>query len=115
MSKTGCRHCLYLICLILALIPFGCGDGGAGKDTTATLSWAPPTTNTDGTELTDLAGYKVYYGTSPGGYETDIDAGNTTTYTIPDLSPATYYFAVTAYDEMGNESAFSNEVSKTIQ
>ncbi|MBI5755921.1 MAG: fibronectin type III domain-containing protein [Nitrospirae bacterium] len=99
----------------------GCGDGGGvnitGADTSAnsaTLLWDPPTTNTDGTELTDLTGYKVYYGTESGNYTASTDVGNVTTYTVSDLPPQTYYLAVTAYDVYGNESDYSNEVSKTI-
>jgi len=81
----------------------------------AILSWDPPATNTDGSALTDLAGYKIYYGTSSGNYSTVITVGNVTTYTITGLTDnITYYFATTAYDSSGNESAFSNEVSKTI-
>ncbi len=45
----------------------------------ATLSWDPPTTNADGTPLTDLAGYRIYYGTSSGSYSQNIDAGDVTT------------------------------------
>ena len=81
---------------------------------TASLSWDPPTTNTDGTPLTDLSGYKVYYGTSSGNYSSAIDAGNVTSYVVSGLSSNTYYFAVTAYDTSGNESSYSNEASKTI-
>ncbi len=80
----------------------------------ATLSWAPPTTNTDGTPLTDLAGFKVYYGTSSGSYTQVVNAGNVTTYTVNNLTSDTYYFVTTAYDTTGNESAYSNEVSKII-
>ncbi len=81
----------------------------------ATLSWNAPTTNTDGTPLTDLAGYKIYYGTSSGNYTAVINVGNITSYAVGNLAPgATYYFAVTAYDSANNESSFSNEVSKSI-
>ncbi|MBI5286287.1 MAG: PKD domain-containing protein [Deltaproteobacteria bacterium] len=81
----------------------------------AILSWDPPTTNADGTPLTDLAGYKLYYGTAPGNYSQSIDVGNVTTYTINNLIDGfTYYFAVTSYDTSGNESSYSNEVNKTI-
>jgi hypothetical protein len=96
---------------------------GAVSDTTtlsvtdraATLSWNAPATNTDGTALTDLAGYKIHYGTSPGNYTTTINAGTVTTYVISNLAPGTYYFAVTAYNTSGSESGYSNEASKTIQ
>jgi uncharacterized membrane protein len=81
----------------------------------ATLSWNAPTTNEDNTPLTDLAGYKIYYGTVPGNYSTSIDVGNVTTYQISNLTDGlTYYFASTAYDASGNESVHSNEVSKYV-
>ena len=75
----------------------------------------PPTTKADGTPLTDLAGYKIYFGISSGNYTQNIDVGNVTSYTVTNLSTGTaYYFATTAYDASSNESSFSNEVSKTI-
>lgn len=83
---------------------------------TATLSWNPPTTNVDGTPLTDLAGYRIYYGTSTGNYTQNINVGNVTTYQLASLTDGyTYYFAITAYDTLGNESAYSNEISKFMQ
>jgi hypothetical protein len=75
------------------------------------LAWDAPTTNADGTPLTDLAGYKLYYGSISGIYTVVINVGNQTTYTVPDLGDGqTYYFAVTAYDTMGNESELSEEL-----
>jgi len=84
---------------------------------TATVSWVPPTYRTDGTPLTDLAGYKVYYGTSSGNYTRQIVIENAgvTTYVVEGLTPATWYFATTAFDSDGGESDFSNEASKTIR
>lgn len=68
------------------------------------VSWNP---NTE----PDLAGYKVYYGTEPGEYTTSIDVGNVTQREVSGLEMGgTYYFAVTAYDFNGNESAPSTEV-----
>jgi hypothetical protein len=93
----------------------GTGNTGGAFTGSATLAWNAPTTNTDGTLLTDLAGYKIYYGTSSGNYTSVIDAGNATTYTITNLSPGAYYFAVTSYDISGIESAYSGEGSKIIQ
>ena len=78
------------------------------------LTWDAPTTNADGTPLTDLAGYKIYYGTSSGSYTTTVDAGNVTTYNVPALPSGTYYFAVTAVDTSGNESDYSNEVNTIL-
>jgi hypothetical protein len=79
------------------------------------LSWSAPTTNTDGTQLKDLAGYKAYYGTASRTYSQVVDVGNVTTRQINNLTDGlTYYFAVTAYDTLKNESVYSNEVSKTF-
>jgi hypothetical protein len=84
----------------------------------ATLSWTAPTTNLDGTPLTDLAGYKVYLGTVSGVYGVPIDVGfiasSSPSYTVSNLGTGTYYFAVTAYDSTGLESSLSNEASKTF-
>ena len=78
------------------------------------LSWTPPTTNTDGSQLTNLAGYKIYYGTSSGHYTQSVNAGNVTSYTITNLTDGVkYYFAATAYNTAGAESGYSNEVSGT--
>jgi PKD repeat protein len=78
------------------------------------LSWTAPTTNANGTPLKDLAGYKVYYGLASRSYSSDVDVGNRTTYTVSGLAGGKrYYFAVTAYDTSGNESAFSVERSLT--
>ena len=79
------------------------------------LTWTPPTTNTDGTPVTDLAGFKLYVGNASGSYQQSIDVGNQTSYTLSALNDgATYYFAVTAYDTTGFESAFSSELSKSF-
>lgn len=82
----------------------------------ATISWVPPTQNTDGTALTNLAGYKLYYGTSPGAmaYVTSITNAGQTSQMIENLSAATWYFAVTAYTKGGLESGKSTVVGKTI-
>ncbi len=83
----------------------------------ATLSWTPPTQNTDGSPLTDLAGYKIRWGTSQGSYPSSVTINNpgVTTYLVENLTPNTYYFVASAYDTSGNESANSNPASKTIQ
>lgn len=91
----------------------------------AMLSWDPPTTNMDGTPAVDLAGYKLYWGTSPGVYTNVVTAPICINCPVPvagateracvALAPGdTYYFALTAYDTDGNESDYSNEVSKAI-
>jgi hypothetical protein len=66
----------------------------------------------DANEEGDLAGYKVYYGTTTGTYGSPIDVGNVTTYILTGLtSGQRYYVAVTAYDTSDNESGYSNEVN----
>jgi hypothetical protein len=81
--------------------------------TTATLSWQAPSTNMDGSELTDLAGYILYVGPSSGIYIRTIDVGSLLTYTLTDLAPGSHYFCVSAVDLSGNESICSNEVYQT--
>ena len=82
----------------------------------ATLSWTAPTRRADGSNLgNDLDRFKIYWGTSQGNYSNTatIDAG-TTTYFVDELTPATWYFVVTAIDKNNLESQFSNVASKTI-
>jgi hypothetical protein len=68
----------------------------------------------DANTETDLAGYKVYYGTTTRTYGAPIPLGKVTTYTFTGLPPGTYYFAVTAVNNATLESGYSNEVSTTI-
>jgi hypothetical protein len=59
-----------------------------------------------------VTGYRVYYGTTCGKYTNSVAAGNVTTRTVTGLAGGvTYFFAVTAYDTNGLESAFSNEAT----
>lgn len=59
----------------------------------------------------DVAGYNVYQGTSSRDYDESTDVGNWTSVTIAELEDnETYYFTVTAYNSVGDESAYSNEV-----
>lgn len=91
--------------LLASFLYFYPGIAAAGS---LNLSWSP---NTE----TDLAGYKVYYGTATKTYGLPIDVGKVTTYTVTGLTDqTTYYFAVTAYDLAGNESGFSTEAFGTV-
>jgi hypothetical protein len=92
------------------------GATGAGAPGTVSLSWIAPTENTNGTPVTDLAGYHIRYGTDPGDLTKSIDltGTSTTAYEISGLSPGTYYFAISAYTAMGTESASSDVGYKTI-
>src|SRR5262249_36911538 len=61
------------------------------------LLWTPPTQNTDGTALTDLAGYKIYWGTNQNSLpNTKSVSANLTSAVVDSLTPATYFFAITA-------------------
>lgn len=83
----------------------------------ATLSWMPPTTNTDGSSLRNLAGYRVYWGPSAGNMTSSVAIASPglTSYVVDNLAPGTYYFAVAAVNSSGAESALSNAASKTIR
>ena len=114
-----------VIFLILVLILGGCGGGGGGPSTsggagTISLAWDAPTTNSDGSLLTDLQGFYVYYATAAGvtfaSPRKDVgmatQQGNTITYTLTGLTPGQRYFiAVSAYDTSLNESQLSNEAN----
>ncbi len=99
--------------VVLWLLSMSISAEPLGRDE-AILSWEPPTTNINGTPLTDLAGYKAYWGKASRNYTYSKDVGNVTTYKITGLEEGKWYFAVTAYDKTGNESEYSNEASKTI-
>ncbi|NOZ38425.1 MAG: fibronectin type III domain-containing protein [Gammaproteobacteria bacterium] len=81
-----------------------------------TLSWTPPTENIDNSTLSDLAGFKILYGTTPGVYPKSIDIKNPSisSYVIENLSQNTYYFVITAYNSAGVSSGYSNEAKKVI-
>lgn len=94
--------------------PSGTGTGaGTGM---ATLSWQAPTTTTQGTALTDLAGYRIYYGidSSDLTQSVQINSVGIQTYAIDNLGAGTWYFAIRAVTTAGAESALSEVVSKTI-
>ena len=99
------------------LVLLFCAQAMAGE---AQLTWTAPTQNTDGTPLTDLAGFKIYLGTTQGGpYPVSVDIPDplATSFTVPNLTEGTtYYFVSTAYNSAATvqESDFSNEVSKLI-
>ena len=85
-------------------------------DGSATLDWTPPTQNSDGTSLTDLAGYTVYYGTSPSNLNQSVKLTNPglTAYTVSNLASGTWYFAIASYSSDGAESTPSGVISTTI-
>lgn len=80
------------------------------------LSWAAPTLNEDGTTLTDLAGYKIYYGTNANDLNTmiRIDNSSVLTYLIDNLAPNTYFFAAAAFNSSGVDSELSGQISRVV-
>jgi hypothetical protein len=90
----------------------------SGSTTTgsATLSWTPPTQNSNGTTLTNLAGYRIYYGTSASAMNRTIQVANAglSRYVVENLSSATWHFTVRAYTTAGVESSASNTATKTV-
>ena len=75
-----------------------------------TVSWIPPDTNTDGSVLTNLAGYHIHYGTSSSSLDAliDVPTSGLTDYVVENLDPnTTYYFAVSSYNSAGVESSYS--------
>ena len=95
------------------------GTGGNPPSSGAaavTINWTPPTENTDGTTLENLAGYKIHYGTASRKYTETITVRNPglAAYVISSLAPGTYYFSVAAYNSAGTEGPYSSEVSAKV-
>lgn len=109
------------VALVLALLA-GCGSGSSTTtvtqselpvQTSASISWTPPSTKVDGTSLTgaEIGGYLIIYGTSPGVYTSTLDVGNVTSYDFEDVaSGSTYYVVVVAYDTLKDLSDYSEEI-----
>ena len=127
--------CVILVAAFALILSSCSGGGGGSADNSATpveplacagsapgtpaasgainLSW-------DAVTAANLAGYRVYYGTTPGAYLQSagqgLDAGNITAYTVSGLNRGSrYYLAVKAYDAANAESPYSNEVCKVVQ
>jgi hypothetical protein len=88
----------------------------AGGSGTALLNWVPPTQNSDGSTLTDLAGYMVLYGRSANDLQQSVSLTNPSlsSYMVENLTSGTWYFAVVAVNTVGASSQLSNVASKTI-
>jgi hypothetical protein len=100
----------------VSLAPFTIVVGGGAVMGTANLKWSPPTQTVDGQPLSDLAGYRVYYGQTTTDLTRVVTVADqfTTEVVVHDLDPGTWYFSVTAYTSQGVESTRSNVVSKRI-
>ena len=97
------------------------GSAGSTAPTTVagtslTLGWVAPTQNSNGTLITDLAGYKIHYGTASANYTKVVAVSNPSLsrYVLDSLESGTYFFAITAYNSKGIESSLSGEISATM-
>jgi hypothetical protein len=125
-----------LATVVVASMLSGCGGGGTagsapvaanspvngsapanpGATGSATLSWAAPVENIDGSAVTDLAGYRIYHGTSADSLNNvvQLTSPGISIYVFDNLSPGTHYFAITAYNAAGVESDRSPVESKAV-
>ena len=81
-----------------------------------TLSWTAPTENEDGSTLTDLDGYRLYWGKTPGDYSDSITVDNEsiTTFVVENIPSGTYEFVATSFNMAGIESRYSNPATKVV-
>jgi hypothetical protein len=95
------KSILIFIAFVLLLVPFA-------QATDVALAW-------DASASSGVTGYKIYYGTASRAYgKTPVSVTSATAGTVTGLAAGTWYFAVTAFDGSGNESAYSVEISTTI-
>lgn len=105
---------------ILGLLPllFGCGGSGSSSGASPTMSvniaWDAPTQDGDGGQLTDLAGFRIYEGSSPASYTMVQEVHASVTEFTLSLTPGTHYVVLTAYDNTLNESTLSNELALVV-
>ena len=121
MRKLGNLFIISALTLLLT----ACGGGGGGTAASSgasagrvLLSWYAPTSRIDSSplNLSDLEGYRIYYGSSMDDVSTmlvDLNDNTVTEYLVS-LPSGTYYFAITAYDSGGMESGLSNIINKDV-
>jgi hypothetical protein len=109
--------------VLLGALLAGCGGTAVtqkpvpvGPVNTIVLTWTIPMTRTDGSPLTTLAGFQIYYGTASGQYATVVVIADpaVSAFELDNLASGEYFFAATAYDAGGLQSSFSNEGTKVI-
>jgi hypothetical protein len=98
------------------------GNTGGGSTTTTgnlNLNWTAPTARADGSALalSEIGGYRIYYGTSRGNYSGTYNQSNgaATSATVSNLPSGTYYLVMSTYDTSGREGSRSSEVTKSVQ
>jgi hypothetical protein len=95
------------------------GSGSSGATTSpinVTLSWSAPTENTNGSALTNLTGYIIYYGTSASAMTQTIDINTVgmLNYVVDNLSAGSWYFQIVAVNAAGVQSSPSATVNASI-
>ena len=125
MDRTVIKRLLVILILSSSIPIFllGCGTATEGISTippvpsgnSITLAWRAPDRNSDGSSLTDLAGFRVYYGLRSGIYTNMIVVRGETSCSIGELpGEVTLHLVVTAFDNSGNESNFPEEVKTDL-
>jgi len=99
---------LFASTFLAALLGCSILGSAAHAQSSVTLAWDPSSAD-------DVAGYNLYYGVASRTYTNEISVGDATSVTVTGLvAGTTYFFAVTAYDSAGLESAYSDEISYTV-
>ncbi|NKB98213.1 MAG: hypothetical protein GKR90_06930 [Pseudomonadales bacterium] len=117
--------CVSLLVVAVSACGGGGGGGGGGSVSGATgatpasgppvgqlrVEWQAPTENVDGSPVSGIANYRIYYGVRTGEYNDSVQVSGTATEHTLSLSEGRYYLVMTAIDVEGDESGYSNEVS----
>lgn len=113
------RITFFTFIAISTLLLSGCGGGGGGgggNNSTIKLNWTIPSTRMDGSHLplSELSGYRIYYGTTIDNRNIliDIEDNTITEYSISREQDSAAFYTVTAYDTLGVESDHSNAILK---
>ena len=106
-TSSAFRRKKKYVCIVLLLLITLVGLPNYSLCSQTTLTWEAPTTNEDGTPLTDLGGYFLYFD------RYKLDVGNVTTFKFEEIPMALICFKVTAYDTSGNESKWEKVECKT--
>ena len=113
-------HFLKSQLVLVVLLQLAACNSGSGEVSSelVKLNWIAPSEREDGTplSLSEIAGYRIYYGSSTGAYPNLIEMmdGSAVEVNLNNLSPGLYYFVITTLDTDGRESAFSEEVMINI-
>jgi hypothetical protein len=104
---------------VVSLAPFSITVNSSASTTgSIVLSWTAPSTRSDGTALdvSELGGYQIFVGDSESNLEMEMDlnVGSATGTTISDKPLGTYFVAITAYDQEGNISSYSNVIEVSV-